>query len=220
MSPRATVLADNPDARAHRLAAAVGAPILPLVRAREAPGGVIFVAAPPSTWAGVVRHLRGVAARAVVLVTAGEPSAVPEPVARVVLPSQAAARAWAAQVALGRLAVVEPGPVAAGAPGGVCVVGRADRFDPERIVAAARAGDAVVSDVTHEVLPPGAVVTSDVEGAASALAADDARRATLGRMAAAWAARGRRPEDEAAAWRAIAAEVASMWRRGGRAAGL
>lgn len=203
-----------------RLTSTFDAELLPLAAAARARGRVVVAVGPPSAWISLVPaislHARG---------WIGIPEGVPErPAApgflRVVLPSQAMARAWSAGVALGRLVVVEPGPPAQPAPTGVFVAGEADRLDPEAIVAAARAGAAIVSTVAHDVLPPGAVVRADAEVAAAELAADPARRAALGERARAWAERGRRPEDEAAAWRTIVAEVVSMSRRGGRAAAL
>jgi hypothetical protein len=177
---------------------------------------VVVAFAPPSAWPGLVRALRGPFVAPLVVVPLGPPGALPEAlpaIARFAAPSQRLARAWREFLPLGRWVVIEPAPVAAGA-GGVYVATEADALDPEPIVAAARAGAAVVSAVAHDVLPPGAVVAPEPVAAAASLAADTPRLAALGALARAWAARGRTPDDEAAAWRALAGEVESMARRG------
>jgi hypothetical protein len=201
-----------------RAAAALGAPTQPL-RSASAPGAgsprVTLAFAAPGDWPQLVRRLRGPFATPLLVVPLGPPSAdweVLPAIARLVLPCQRAARAWGVGVPLGRLVVVEPAP-AAGVDG-VYLAGEADALDPEGIVAAARAGAAIVSTVAHDVLPPGAVVSADAVAAAAALRSEPRRLVALGAMASAWAARGRLPEDEAAAWRAVAQEVESMARRG------
>lgn len=213
-----TVLSDVRRARVQRVAAALGAQIVALGDAAPAwsgAPGVSVAFAAPSAWAALVRALRGPFPTPLLIEPLGAPGPLAEPfpaIARFVLPSQRAARAWGAFIPLGRLVVVEPAPLAGEA--GVYVAGEADALDPEGIVAAARAGAAIVSSVAHEVLPPGAVVSADPEAAAAELAADAARLNALSAFARGWAARGRTPEDEAGAWRAVAAEVESMARRG------
>lgn len=213
-----TVLSDVRRPRVERAAAALGGRVLPLgagAPAFRGPPGVCLAFAAPADWPALVRALRGPFPTPLLVEPLGAPGPLAEPfpaIARFVLPSQRAARAWGAFIPLGRLVVVEPAPLAGEA--GVYVAGEADALDPEGIVAAARAGAAIVSSVAHEVLPPGAVVSADPEAAAAELAADAARLNALSAFARGWAARGRTPEDEAGAWRAVAAEVESMARRG------
>lgn len=124
-----------------------------------------------------------------VLTPTGPPAPVPAWVARVLLPSQYAARAWARVVPLGRLVVVEPPAVPDPTLGPLYEADEADAFDPERLLAAVAAGVPVRSSIVHDLLPP-----------------------PVG--AAAWALRGRAPDHEIAALTAIYAEVVSMARRG------
>lgn len=203
-----------------RLTAALAAERLPLADARRARGRVVVVVGAPSAWAGVLPAFSLRSRGWLAIPDSGAARPAPPGFLRVILPSQAAAREWSAVVAPGRLVVVEPGPPASPAPGGVFVAGEPDRVDPEALIAAARAGAAIVSTVAHDVLPPGALVRADGETAAAELRADPARRQALGALARAWAERGRRPDDEAAAWRTIVAEAVAMSRRGGRGAGL
>lgn len=213
-----TVLADVRGARVERAAAALGARLAPLSSAAPPPPGpprATLAFAAPEDWPALVRRLRGPFSTPLLVCPLGAPRALPEPfpaIARFVLPSQRAARAWGAFVPLGRLVVVEPSPEAGEA--GVYVADEADALDPERIVAAARAGAAIVSRVAHDVLPPGAVVSDDPAAAARELGGNAARLAALGAFSRGWAARGRLPADEAAAWRAVTEEVESMARRG------
>ncbi len=214
-----TVLADVRTPRVERAAAALGARILPLAGAAPptpGPPRVTLAFAAPGEWQALIGRLRGPFGTPVVVVPLGTAVAPTDPhaaIARFVLSSQRSARSWGEWLPLGRLVVVEPGPMASA--GGVYEAGEDDALDPEAIVAAARAGAAIVSAVAHEVLPPGAIVAAEGAAAAAVELRADARRArTLGAMARTWAERGRTLEDEATAWRAVAEEVESMARRG------
>ncbi len=218
---KAVVLADDVSERVVRAASAVGAAVLPLTagwgRLRGADLVICFAA--PAAWSRLVVRVVSFQARALVVVPLGEPVAMPwgnRAINRLVLPSQFAARAWTSVVPLGRLTVVVPGPPPLREHDGVYVAGPDDRWDPERVVAAARGGAAIVSAVADEGFPPGTVVGSDVAGARQALLDEPRRRALLGAAAQAWAERGRTTEDEAAAWRCLAADARSTTGRGGR----
>ncbi|MSQ03666.1 MAG: hypothetical protein EXR71_17570 [Myxococcales bacterium] len=222
---KAVVLADDVSERVMRAARALGAPVLPLAGwpARLRGADLVLGFAAPASWSRLVVRAVSLRARALLVVPLGEPVAPPwgtGAINRLVLPSQFAARAWAAWIPMGRLTVVAPGPSAGDEHDGVYVAGLADRFDPERVVAAARGGAAIVSTVADEAFPPGTVVVADAAAARQALVDDPRRRARLGAAAAAWAARGRTGEDEAAAWRCLAADARSTTARGGRRTAL
>lgn len=219
--PAALVLADEPGPRVQRVAAALGARIAPLREARGESRGttLVFAFCRLADLPALLFRLVSLHPRAVVVTPLGEPGPLPSwnaPIARFCFPSQAAARRWLPHIPLGRLVVVEPGPLAVRERDPVYVATTADALDPEPIVAAAAAGAAIVSPFAHAMLPPGAVVSDDSEGARAALIADPSRLRALGLLSRDWAARGRTPADESAAILALAAELRSMATRGGR----
>lgn len=221
------VLFDGENARAVRSATALAARTAPVDRARAAGAGASFVLAfaAPAAWPRLVLRLGALRPRALGVVPLGPPTPLPfgsSAIARFLLPSQAAARAWGPYIPLGRLVVVEPAPPARATPGGVYCVTAPDLQDPEGLVAAARGGAAFVCARERvggarlaEDLPLGTVITEQPEAESAHLRNDPSRLAALGKLAERWAAI-RNEAAEAAAIRALRAEVLAMATRGGR----